>query len=108
MIFKNIDIISEDLGDGVNRKVIAHGGTIMGVEVSFEKDAVGSIHTHVHEQVTYVLNGKFKVTIDGKESILIKGDSFYVEANIAHGVLALEKGMLFDVFTPQRDEFLSR
>jgi len=108
MVFKNIDTKINDLGEGVSRKVLAHGGKIMGVEVSFEKGSIGSIHRHEHEQVSYVLDGKFKVTIDDKESILTKGDSFYAGANIAHGVFALEKGMLLDVFTPQRDEFLDK
>jgi len=107
MVFKNIDIKINDLGDGVSRKVLANGGKIMGVEVSFEKNSIGAIHTHEHEQMSYVLEGKFKVTIDGKESILTKGDSFYAGKNIAHGVFSMEKGMLLDVFTPQRDEFLN-
>ncbi len=106
MIFRNIDIKSNDLGDGVSRKVISHGGKIMSVEVSFEKGAIGSIHTHEHEQVSYVLNGEFKITIDSEENVLIKGDSFYAGPNVAHGVLCMEKGMILDVFTPQRDEFL--
>jgi quercetin dioxygenase-like cupin family protein len=108
MIFKNEEITRNDLGDGVSRKVIAHGGKIMAVEVSFEKGAIGLVHTHEHEQVCYVLDGRFKVTIDGKESILAKGDSYYTRPNAPHGVLALEKGKLLDVFTPQRDEFLKQ
>lgn len=106
MIFRNEEIVKNDLGDGVSRKVIAHGGTIMSVEVSFEKGSVGAMHTHEHEQVCYVLEGEFKVTIDNEESILVKGDSYYARPNVPHGVLALEQGKLLDVFTPQRDEFL--
>lgn len=33
----------EDLGNGVTRRVMAHGGRMMAVEVTFEKDAVGAI-----------------------------------------------------------------
>lgn len=106
MIFKNKEIRETDLGEGVSRKVIAHGGTIMAVEVSFKKGAIGTIHTHEHEQVCYVLEGKFKVTIDEEENILDKGDSYYAKPNVPHGVLALEEGKLLDVFTPQRDEFI--
>lgn len=106
MIFKNKEIGETDLGEGVSRKIIAHGGTIMSVEVSFNKGSVGAIHTHEHEQVCYVLEGKFKVTIDGEENILDRGDSYYAKPNVPHGVLALEEGKLLDVFTPQRDDFI--
>jgi len=45
----------EDLGSGVTRKVLAHDGGLMQVEVRFETGAVGPIHSHPHEQLTYVL-----------------------------------------------------
>ena len=32
----------------------------MNVEVSFEKNAVGSLHTHSHEQISYVVSGSFE------------------------------------------------
>lgn len=46
----------DDLGDGVTRRVLAHGGTMMAVEVRFEKGATGPLHHHPHEQLTYVLS----------------------------------------------------
>ena len=46
------------------------------------------------------------MTIDGEESILVKGDSYYAKPYVPHGVIALEEGKLLDVFTPQREDFL--
>lgn len=106
MIFKNEEIIKTELGEGVSRKVLAHGGKMMAAEVSCKKGSSGPAHSHEHEQVSYILSGKFNVTIDGKETILAEGDSYYVPANIIHGAVALEDGKILDVFTPQRDEFL--
>lgn len=49
MIVKNVDVHLEDLGKGVSRKILASAGELMSVEVYFEKDAVGSLHSHPHE-----------------------------------------------------------
>ena len=63
---------------------------MMGVEASFEKGAVGTIHRHPHEQVSYVLSGSFEYEVEGKKYILHKGDSYYVAPNENHGATALE------------------
>ena len=106
MIFFDKEIETKDLGGGVSRKVKAYGGGLLMAEVCFEKGAVGAVHTHVHEQVCFVAEGCFEFEADGKKTIISKGDSYYVEPNAPHGVVALEKGMLIDIFTPIREDFL--
>ena len=79
----------------------------MMVEIYFDKGAVGEIHSHPHEQITYVLEGEFEFTIDGKKQIVKDGDSIFNESNVPHGTICLEKGRLLDVFTPHREDFLA-
>jgi quercetin dioxygenase-like cupin family protein len=106
MIVKQADVALTDLGDGLSRKILASGGKMMTVEVRFEKGAVGALHSHPHEQIGYVLKGRFEATVGDDTTILEVGDSYYVEPDVVHGVVALEDGMLLDVFTPQRENFL--
>ena len=106
MIFKHSDIAFIDLGEGVQRKILASDGKMMTVEVHFEKGAVGAPHSHPHEQIGYVVKGSFEATLDGKTTIIHPGDSYYAPPNVVHGVVALEPGILLDVFTPQREDFL--
>ena len=40
--------------------------------------------------------------------LLLKGQSVYVPSNALHGAKALEAGTLIDVFTPVREDVLSR
>jgi len=96
-----------DLGKGVRRTLLATGGGLMTVEFRFEKGSVGALHSHPHEQVGYVVSGRFTFTLDGKTTVLGVGDSYYVPPNAVHGVEALEDGILLDVFTPQRQDFLA-
>lgn len=102
----NKDIAAVPAGEGVTRKIISYSDNLMVCEVSFETGAVGSIHTHFHEQQTYVKEGKFKFTIGDEERIVGPGDGLFMEPNIAHGAVCLEKGILIDIFTPARKDFL--
>ncbi len=96
----------EQLGDGVERKILGYDDQLMMAVVRFEKGAIGSLHHHVHRQVCYVESGRFEVTIDGNKQILQQGDSYFVAPDLVHGVVALEAGTLIDVFTPAREDFV--
>ena len=100
------DIPYSDLGGGVSRKVLSFEKELMCVEVSFKRGAVGAIHTHPHVQVSYVLSGKFEVSIENEKAILQKGDTFSVKKDAPHGVICLEEGTLLDYFTPLREDFI--
>ena len=95
-----------DLGGGVTRRVLAYNSELMSVEVAFETGAEGAVHTHPHTQCSYVLSGKFLYTIEGEGVELHPGDSVVVPARLPHGTVCLEKGVLLDIFTPFREDFL--
>ena len=95
-----------DLGSGNRRRVILHTEELMTVEFTFEKGGVGALHSHPHVQASYIAEGLFEVTIDGKIETLGAGGSFIVPPNAVHGVKALEAGRLIDSFTPRRADFL--
>ncbi len=71
------------------------------------KGGVGTPHTHVHEQVSYVAKGSFDFTLDGITRRLRVGDSVYIPSGAMHGTVALEDSVIVDVFTPIREDFLS-
>ncbi|MCH6265939.1 cupin domain-containing protein [Neobacillus citreus] len=98
---------SVEAGEGAKRKLLGRGGSLMMTEVSFQKDAIGAIHSHPHEQVSYIVQGSFEFNLDGNVQQVVKGDSIYIPSNTLHGVKALEDdSIILDVFTPQREDFL--
>lgn len=103
---KGDEIAWEVVGEGIKRKILAFDDRVMMVNVSFEKGAIGTLHEHHHTQVTYVAKGTFDVTISGVTQTLKEGDSFYIPPHAIHGVLCLEEGMLTDVFSPMREDFM--
>jgi quercetin dioxygenase-like cupin family protein len=94
-------------GEGVGRQVMGYDGQLMLVKVAFEKGAIGAEHAHYHSQSTYVASGVFELTIDGKRQLLREGDGYYVAPDVRHGCVCLEAGVLIDVFSPMRADFLT-
>ncbi|HOP75430.1 MAG TPA: cupin domain-containing protein [Bacillota bacterium] len=95
-------------GEGVRRKILAYGENLMAVEVHFEEGAIGALHQHPHTQLSYVLEGEFEFEIGGEKNIVKKGDTLYKLPNVVHGCRCLKKGILLDIFTPYREDFLAK
>lgn len=106
MVLKHEDIIPTYPEPGITRRILARGGKLMGVEVVFQKGAMGSVHKHEHEQMSYIISGSFDYVVEGVTYRLLAGDSYYVDPFVAHGATALEDSVILDVFTPQREDFL--
>ena len=96
----------EDLGGGIRRQIMGYNDDIMMVKVRFETGGVGAPHTHPHSQVTYVASGIFKFTTDGETQIVRAGDGVYMKPGVLHGCECLEAGVVIDMFTPLRKDFL--
>ena len=93
-------------GEGVTRRILAYNDGLMCVENTFEEGAVGALHSHPHTQITYVVSGVFSFTIDGEEKIVRAGDTMLKEDGVVHGCTCLEAGILLDIFTPMRKDFV--
>ncbi|PAP75140.1 cupin domain-containing protein [Rubrivirga marina] len=96
----------QPVAPGVERQVLAHDDGLMLVRVRFEAGAVGTVHPHPHRQVSYVETGVFEVEVGDERRVLRAGDGFVVAPDVLHGVVAHEAGVLLDVFSPAREEFL--
>lgn len=101
------DIQGQDAGEGVVRRVLAYCDQMMCVENTFKKGAVGAMHHHPHTQITYVASGKFEFTIDGEVHTVSAGDTLLKQDGVVHGCTCLEDGILVDIFTPMREDFIS-
>ena len=96
----------EKVDNRMKRKIMAYDDKLMVIKVEFEKGGVGSLHRHYHSQITHVESGVFEVQINGEKKILKAGDAFYIPPNIIHGAVCLEPGILIDVFSPMREDFV--
>ena len=104
--FEEQEIIT--VGQGVTRQVLGYQSNLMLVKVNFDKGGIGEPHKHPHQQISYVMKGKFEVEIEGETQILTEGDSFVVPGESLHGVVCLDSGILIDAFSPSRDDFIDK
>lgn len=98
----------EQVAPGMHRQILGFDEHIMLVKVKFEKGGVGELHHHHHSQVTYVESGEFELTVGDNKKTLKQGDAFYIPPHEIHGCLCTEGGVLIDVFSPVREDFLKK
>jgi quercetin dioxygenase-like cupin family protein len=96
----------EEVGEGLKRQIMGYDDKIMLVKVDFKVDAVGQLHEHHHSQVTYVESGEFEMTIGNDVRTIKGGDSYYIPPHVMHGCVCKKEGVLIDVFSPAREDFL--
>jgi len=101
------DCKEEILENGVRRVIKSYINDLMVVELTWKKGMVGAVHSHPHRQCGYVIKGRFEAELDGQKHVIERGDCFYAEANVPHGLVALEDDSVFmDIFTPYREDFV--
>ena len=100
------DVTPGSGGKGVTRRVLAYSKDLMCVENTFEEGAVGALHHHPHTQITYVVSGRFRFTIGEETRDVGPGDTLLKQDGIRHGCVCLEAGILLDIFTPMREDFV--
>lgn len=98
---------TEVVAKGVTRQILGFNNQIMMVKVWFEEGSEGYVHSHFHSQVAYVESGEFDVTVGQETQTLVAGDCFFMEPNISHGAVCRKAGVLIDVFSPMREDFLA-
>ncbi|MFI3226759.1 MAG: cupin domain-containing protein [Clostridia bacterium] len=102
----NDDIEKEVTGEGCSRKILAFCDELMCVENKFEKGAIAPMHCHPHSQITYIAEGVFEFTIGDEVKIVKKGDTMLKQGGVMHGAVCIEPGIVYDSFTPMREDFV--
>jgi quercetin dioxygenase-like cupin family protein len=75
--------------------------------VELAPHAVVEEHSHPHEQVGMVLEGRAIFYIGGEEKTLGKGDRYLIPGGVKHRVVALAEGAkALDIFSPIRQDYL--
>ncbi|HXG09048.1 MAG TPA: cupin domain-containing protein [Gemmataceae bacterium] len=71
-----------------------------------EPHAVVEEHSHPHEQVGMVVEGRAIFIIGGEEKILQPGDFYRIPGNVRHKVIALDQPVrALDIFCPVREDY---
>ena len=86
----------------------AHGEKMTFGLVEIKEGTEMPIHQHVHEQITYCLEGQLDMEIDGMLYSLTSGCYHVIPSNVWHGATAITACKLIDVFGPVREEYKTK
>ncbi len=101
-------LTAESPAQGIERKIVT-GQKLMACRLRFSPHVVTPVHRHPHEQMTLVLRGRVRFSIEGSERVVTAGDVLHFPSNVEHGATMLDEEVeLVDIFTPIREDFLSR
>jgi len=98
----------EHIAEGIERQMVV-GQKIMICRLKFAPFTITAEHRHPHEQMTLVIQGKVKFVLGSEERIVSAGGILHFPSNHWHGATMLdEEVVLIDIFSPIREEFLTR
>lgn len=93
---------------GVRRRTLVSGRDLMQMRVEFEAGTCLPEHRHPHEQVSHVLTGKLRFTVDGQTRDVGAGESICLASDVPHAAEALEASAVVDTFHPPREDLLTQ
>jgi quercetin dioxygenase-like cupin family protein len=62
-------------------------------------------HSHPHEQIVNVLEGKYELLVGGEPHVLNQGDVLVIPGGVPHSGTAHMECRILDVFSPVREEY---
>lgn len=99
------DIDQVEMSPGVYRRTMATTDEAMLCEFFMERGVAVPEHSHMNDQVGYVVFGKVEVTIGGETRTLYPGDSFAIPGGVPHSVHVLVDSLTIDIFSPPRNDY---
>lgn len=107
--FSNWNDLKETvLRKGVTRKAFTGEGATIALNY-FTPGHEPKPHSHIYEQIVYIIKGKAKFHVGNEEVILDEGGLLVIPPNIEHYLEAIgdENVLNLDVFTPKREEYVN-
>ena len=101
------DVPLETMNPLFDRQLIV-GHQVMLARVLLKKGCIVPLHSHVNEQLSYILEGALKFYIDGKEIVVRAGEVLTIPPNMPHKAEALEDTVDLDIFHPPRADWINK
>jgi quercetin dioxygenase-like cupin family protein len=97
----------EELNPLFRRQYVV-GKNVMLSRIFLRNGSMVPKHSHHNEQISYVLEGALKFSIDRKEFVVRAGEVLLIPPNVPHKVEALEDTLSLDIFDPPRADWIDK
>jgi len=98
------DITPRELVKGFTGRYI-HGKSLTLGYVEIKAGNKLPEHHHVHEQITFIIEGQLDMMIGGKSCSLTAGMYYVIPSNVPHSAIAKTDCKAIDVFNPVREDY---
>ncbi|HYO20939.1 MAG TPA: cupin domain-containing protein [Flavisolibacter sp.] len=97
-------LVPKALATGITGHYVHGDKSTLGLVILKEGSSVPP-HQHPQEQITYILEGRLQMVIDGEDCLLEPGMYYVIPSNVVHSAVALTDCRLIDVFSPVREDY---
>lgn len=98
------DVKGKILAEGLIGRYVHGKNASLGV-VEIAKGSIVPLHHHIHEQITYILEGSLEMTIGEETMVLTPGSYYVIPSNVPHSAIAHTDCIAIDIFSPVREEY---
>ena len=98
------NIKPKDLASGITG-YYAHGEKSSFGYLELKKGSKVPLHSHINEQITYIIEGQLDMIIDGVVFSLTDGMYHVIHANVPHSAIAITDCKVIDAFSPVREDY---
>jgi len=106
--YTSFDKIPVDRLNPLIDRQFVHGEQSMLARIVLRKGAVVPLHSHVNEQITWVIEGALRFTMgDGRVITVSAGELLVIPSNMPHAAEALADTLDIDVFSPPRADWIA-
>jgi quercetin dioxygenase-like cupin family protein len=94
-----------ELAPGVRASPLFGNGAMLNL-IDFEPHATVPVHSHPHEQLGVVIEGRLVMHIAGVDHELGPGGAYQIPGGVEHGAWTMEAACrVLDVFQPVREDY---
>jgi quercetin dioxygenase-like cupin family protein len=90
-------------GGNIFIKPLIKGDEMTFLEIHYAAGVGAPLHTHTHESIAYVVQGKVKSTVGSEEFIMGPGDVCRHPKGVLHGLEAIEDSVVVEIKAPAPD-----
>jgi quercetin dioxygenase-like cupin family protein len=83
----------------------AHGHSLTFGYVELKAGSSIPMHQHIHEQITYIIEGELDMVIGGQSCLLTAGMYHVISSNTPHSAIAKKDCKVVDAFSPVREDY---
>jgi quercetin dioxygenase-like cupin family protein len=101
-LIKNIK--PKELASGITG-YYAHGEKSSFGYLELKKGSQVPLHSHINEQITYIIEGQLDMMIGGFAYSLTNGMYHVIPSNVPHSAIAITDCKVIDSFSPVREDY---